>query len=629
MRTVPLAWALLVCAVAGMSVVNLATVEATFTGQTEASGNQVTAAASFTLAAPAGVSAPSGWESGVPLAWNSLDDADEYQVRYRADGATEWFETEWETGAQASIAGLVNNEVYEFSVRGRNALRTGEWGPASPLTAMPRQWAQMSTAGGEDPEDDWSAPSASDEHTCAVTVSGRAYCWGDNRYGQLGVDADTDHIPTPTPVDTTTGLTDTNVVDITVGWHHSCALTGDGQVWCWGRNNSGQLGDGSTGSSAIPTAVDTNATFAQISANGWHTCAVTTAGAAYCWGWNAGATIGDGTTTQRNAPTAVSTGTGLTDTNVDSVLAGDEHTCALTVDGQAYCWGSNAFGQVGDGTTTWRLTPTAVATTTGLSPTNVAQLSAGGRHTCAVTDAGRAYCWGARWNGQLGDGTQHTDEGLTTPTPVLTDSGLTATNVASVSAGTHHTCALTTDGAAYCWGRNLRNHLGVDDDGLSVLSPTPVITDGTDLTGTNVGSLASGYKYTCAMTTAGRVSCWGRNDSGQLGDGSTGRRDVPTSMIAATAVPIRAPQDLNASATDFPTSLRVSHSSVEGADQYQVRRRLQGSTNWTTSSWFQGTIRNISNLEAGETYEFSVRARNDHVTTDWAPEPPVTGTPGS
>ncbi len=513
-------------------------VGAVFTAGTDSDGNTFTAAASFALASPSGLNATSGLEGQVPVAWDPVADAEEYQVRYRLAGDPTWTEEPWTDDTSQTISALTNNELYDFSVRARNPQRTSPWAPATPVTAMPRQWAQIATAGGGDPVP-WDDPPVSDEHTCAVTVSGRAYCWGDNRYGQLGSGDDVEYVTTPTPVETTSGLTDSNVVAVTTGWHHTCAVTADASAYCWGRNNSGQVGIGDDAAYvATPTPVDTTSgltttNVAQLSASGWHTCAVTTAGRAYCWGWNDG-TLGDGTTQDRDTPTPVETTTGLTTTNVAAVAAGDEHTCAVTTAGQAYCWGRNELGQLGDGTTAAGgdpavATPTPVDTTTGLTATNVAAITSGGYHSCAVTTAGRAYCWGTNWNGRLGNGTaaDADNSAVPTPTAVDTSTGLTATNVAGIVAGTHHTCAVTTAGQGYCWGRNLSGELGSGDADLNVTTPTPIDTT-TGLTTTNVAQLSAGYAYTCAATTAGQAYCWGRNDSGQLGDGTTTQRTTPT-----------------------------------------------------------------------------------------------------
>ena len=250
--------------------------------------------------------------------------------------------------------------------------------------------------------------------------------------------------PSQTPVDVS-GLT-SGVAAVSAGFLHTCALTTAGGLKCWGRNDSGQLGDGTTTQRTTPVdVIGLTDGVAAVSAGVAHTCALTTAGALKCWGSNGSGQVGDGTTTQRTTPVDV---IGLTD-GVAAVSAGVEHTCALTTAGALKCWGTNRSGQLGDGTTMYRITPMDVV---GLT-SGVAAVSPGDRHTCALTTAGGAKCWGSNLSGQLGDGTT-TDR--TTPVDVI---GLTD-GVADVSVGSGHTCALTTAGGLKCWGRNDLGQLG-------------------------------------------------------------------------------------------------------------------------------------------------------------------------
>ena len=279
------------------------------------------------------------------------------------------------------------------------------------------------------------AVSANSVQTCALTSAGGAVCWGWNYYGQVGDGTKTDR-PTPTPV---TGLS-SGVLAVATGNSHACALMSGGGVVCWGSNNVGQLGDGTTTDRLAPTPVtDLSSGVLAITVGTSHTCALTTGGAALCWGNNYYGRLGDGTTTNRPTPTPVS---GLS-SDVASIAAGAAHTCAVTTGGAAKCWGANSSGQLGDATTTDRLTPTPV---TGLS-IDAASIAAGGSHTCALTTSGAAKCWGYNYAGQIGDAT--TTNRLT-PTPV---SGLSI-GVLSVAAGQAHTCAVTSGGAASCWGQN-------------------------------------------------------------------------------------------------------------------------------------------------------------------------------
>jgi alpha-tubulin suppressor-like RCC1 family protein len=188
------------------------------------------------------------------------------------------------------------------------------------------------------------------------------------------------------------------VARASAGHSYTCAVTTGGALRCWGRNNTGEIGDGTTTDRHTPVAVsELGSGAASVVAGAHHTCAVTTGGALRCWGWNANGQLGDGTTTDRHTPVAVS-GLG---SGVASVSGGWHHTCAVTTGGALRCWGWSNWGQLGDGTTTQHPTPVQVA---GLD-SGVAGVSAGDGHTCAVTTGGVLRCWGWNVSGQLGDGT--------------------------------------------------------------------------------------------------------------------------------------------------------------------------------------------------------------------------------
>jgi prepilin-type N-terminal cleavage/methylation domain-containing protein len=360
--------------------------------------------------------------------------------------------------------------------------------------------------------------SASYAHTCAVTTAGGAKCWGANDFGQLGDGTTTQR---ETPVDVS-GLT-SGVASISAGGYHTCALTTAGGVKCWGGDGYGALGDGTTTQRETPVDVSgLTAGVASISTGSYHTCALTTDGAAKCWGRNGNGQLGDGTTTDRTTSVDVS---GLT-SGVVSIAAGGRHTCAVTTAGGAKCWGWNSSGQLGDGTTTQSTTPVDVS---GLTA-GVASISTGRSHTCAVTTAGGAKCWGSNSSGQLGDGTTTQ---RTTPVDV---SGL-ASGVASVSVSTDlfgstlHTCAVTTAGGAKCWGWNSSGQLG---DGTTTDRTTPVDVSGL---ASGVASVSTGGTHTCALTTAGGAKCWGANNSGQLGDGTQTQRETQVDVSGITGNP--------------------------------------------------------------------------------------------
>ena len=375
---------------------------------------------------------------------------------------------------------------------------------------------------------------AGGEHTCALTAAGAVQCWGRNNEGQLG-DGSTTSKSTPQPV---TGLA-SGVAVIAAGGNHTCALTTAGAVQCWGNNPFGQLGDGSTTNTTTPQPVTGLASgVAAISAGVYHTCALTTAGAVQCWGRNAYGQLGDGSTTDKTTPQPV---TGMA-SGVAAIAAGGNHTCALTTAGAVQCWGRNLDGQLGDGSTTNKSTPQPVA---GLA-SGVAAVVTGYGHTCALTTAGAVQCWGFNTSGQLGDGSS---TNKSTPQPVT---GLTS-GVAAIAAGYDHTCALTRAGAVQCWGASPFGQLG---DGSTTSKSTPQPVPGL---ASGVAAIAAGGSHTCALATAGVVQCWGYNFSGQLGNGGTASRSVPTRIAAAQAIDY--PVAAGSPTSGTPTTLAATASS--------------------------------------------------------------------
>lgn len=291
---------------------------------------------------------------------------------------------------------------------------------------------------------------------------------------------------------------------VAAGLFHGCALDTAGVARCWGANESGQLGDGSTTDRAAPVSVETDLRFGSIAAGLAHTCAVAASGQAVCWGANLGGQLGDGTRDDRALPDDVQQSPDLR-----RVVAGWNHTCGIASNGVVYCWGLNREGAVGDGTRLDRLAPTRVLD-------SVSDAAAGSAHTCAVRQ-GEALCWGANGAGQLGDGTT---QAKASPTPVDDLSG----PVTDVAAGAAHTCALLDDGSLYCWGQNLYGQLG---NGSTAPSTTPRAVAG-DL---RFARVHAGGGVTCGMTSAGDEYCWGLNQSGQVGDGTRTNRAVPTRVV--------------------------------------------------------------------------------------------------
>lgn len=278
------------------------------------------------------------------------------------------------------------------------------------------------------------------DHTCIVSLWGAVKCWGNNSWGQLG---DGTTLGRVIPVDV--AGTSADIQAVALGGAHTCALAADGGVQCWGNNHTGALGDGTTTNRLAPVPVGGLPSGVQALALGMgHSCALTSAGGVLCWGWNQYGQLGDGTTTDRSVPVAVE---GLT-SGVVAIAAGTQHTCAVTTHGDVACWGGNAWHQLGDGTTTDSPVPIHVYGLT--SPAKSVAVGTG--HSCVVTTGGEVACWGNNAEGELGDGTT-TDR----PAPVVV-AGLTG--VSSVAAGTAHTCVMTSAAAIKCWGSNEYGQVG-------------------------------------------------------------------------------------------------------------------------------------------------------------------------
>jgi alpha-tubulin suppressor-like RCC1 family protein len=336
--------------------------------------------------------------------------------------------------------------------------------------------------------------SAGAGYTCGLTSDSLAYCWGG---GSL----------TPAPVPG--GL---RFMQISAGVGHTCAVTKDDRAYCWGINDDGQLGTGNTTGSATPVAVAGGRRFRQIHAGYGYTCALNLNDAAYCWGNEELGELGSpgGPTL---TPRLVVGGL-----HYRQVIAGASHTCGVTTDNRAYCWGENSNAQLGDGTHTSSFTPRAVIG--GLSFQQVvpgdgyvvetSEPLVDQAHTCGITTDGKAYCWG------------YPGGSPTTPGP---NAVLGGHLYRFITAGREHNCGVALSRAIFCWGSNANGELGT---GNTTPSWTPVKV-ANSLLFSSLSANGLGH-HTCAVTTDHRAYCWGANSAGQLGDGTKTTRLAPVAV---------------------------------------------------------------------------------------------------
>jgi alpha-tubulin suppressor-like RCC1 family protein len=379
------------------------------------------------------------------------------------------------------------------------------------------------------------AISTSEATTCVVRSDGTVWCWGDNRYGQLGNGTTSVDIVQPiqaAQVTTVGGGPLQGVIAIAAGQVHECALKTDGTVWCWGYHYYGNLGNGVSGVTpgldchyqggcgtshavqvvSVPGGPLTNVL--KVIAGRMHTCALRVGGTVRCWGYNGEGELGDGTATNRSTAVQVTQGNANTlFTNAADVAAGGGTSCASKTDGTAWCWGWNAFGQVGDGTTRDRRSAVRVkASKQALLPADVLDMVGGYHFNCARRSDTSVWCWGS-------------DQLFAQP---VLKGGASFLGTVQLAAHVMHVCARKGDGTVWCWGDNSVGQLG-DGSGLGSDEPVqvrvapagPPLADAIDL---SRGSYAF---YTCVRRQDMSPWCWGDNAYGQVGDGTFTDRPNP------------------------------------------------------------------------------------------------------
>ncbi|MBU6347426.1 MAG: fibronectin type III domain-containing protein [Actinomycetales bacterium] len=373
-------------------------------------------------------------------------------------------------------------------------------------------------------------------HACALTDIGEIFCWGDNTYGQLG---NSDLSLTSSAVPLKVG----NFVatSITSGRDHVCALTSSGAIKCWGSNTNGQLGtgDSSYDRTAQPQNVSGITTATSIGAGAMHTCAVVDNGVGKCWGAGAKYRLGAASSFAQNdlnAPTAV---VGLTGVMVNQIVAGTSQSCALLASKAVRCWGDNANGQLGSGANSSATpSPKPVVGIDGVTSSAV-QISMGSQHACAVLTDGTVKCWGVGASGRLGNGAV-----TNSATPVSVKMGnATLTGVRSIAAGFESSCATLNSASVVCWGNNASGQLGNGNLLSQSQAVDTGITNGISVAA-DYGSNVSGVGHNCAVTSDSSVKCWGSGANFVLGNGTSTSSSTPTTALISgplTVTPVGVP----------------------------------------------------------------------------------------
>jgi alpha-tubulin suppressor-like RCC1 family protein len=339
-------------------------------------------------------------------------------------------------------------------------------------------------------------------HTIGIDDNGRVWCWGNNSNGQLG---DNTITLKRTPV-SILGVNKT-FCSISGGLKHTIGLDKNGRIWGWGYNSFGQLGDNTVISKRTPVSIlGVNKTFCSISAGTYHTIGLDKNGRVWGWGYNSNGQLGDNSITSRRTPVSI---LGINKTFC-SISAGYYYFMGIDDNGKVWCWGSNAYGQLGDNSTTQRNTPVSIL---GVNKT-FCSIAGGQYHSVGLDKNGRVWCWGYNSNGQLGDNTITSKR---TPVSILG----TNKTFCKITSGYGHTIGLDKNGRVWGWGYNAYGQLG---DNSTTQRNTPVSILGINKT---FCSITSGYNQTIGIDDNGKVWGWGYGFNGQLGNNDFPYRTTP------------------------------------------------------------------------------------------------------
>ena len=407
-------------------------------------------------------------------------------------------------------------------------------------------------------------------HSIAITSERRVFTWGNNSFGQLGDGTTTDRL-IPTEITSNFNLNTGEIItSVLLGKYHSSAITSEGRVFAWGRNLSGRLGDGTTTDRSTPTEITSNfnlnigETITSMSLGQYHSSAITSEGRVFTWGQNYYGQLGDGTTTNRLIPTEITSNFNLNaGETITGMSLGYFHSSAITSDGRVFIWGQNYYGelgQLGDGTTTNRSTPTEITSNFNLNAgETIISISLGAKHSSAITSERRVFTWGNNSFGQLGDETSYMYRSVL-PTEITSNFYLNIEEtITSVLLGHYHSSAITSEGRIFTWGYNDNSQLG---DGTKTDKNTPMEIGVNYISSLQIylpisetiASMSVGEYHSSAITSEGRIFTWGLNDKGQLGNGTISDKSAP--------IEITSNFNLNTGETITSMSLGLNHSSA-------------------------------------------------------------------
>ncbi len=369
-------------------------------------------------------------------------------------------------------------------------------------------------------------------HTCGLSSSGTAFCWGDNKLNTLGNNGEKNS-SIPVPIATPYSENPLIFSSLSAGNWHSCGLTLEGRGYCWGNNLNGENGNGTTDSLNVPVAVTsdsdgTSLIFSKISASNsilGFACGVNLNGTAYCWGYNEGGQLGNGTLKNSSIPVVVVAPKNGVSLSFSTVTTGGFHACGLTLSGNAYCWGANERGELGNYSTKDSSIPVAVVAPKGGKTLIFSSISVGVSHACGLVANGEAYCWGSNGYGALGNNGKTNSSA---PVAVLAPKNGKRLAFLSISAGYLRTCGLTLKGKAYCWGSSYLGAMGTKNPKDSRI-PIAVSAPGSSEP-LAFSSISTGTYHTCGLTTRGKAYCWGNNEHGELGNNTTTNSSIPVAV---------------------------------------------------------------------------------------------------